>query len=91
MDSGSPVDLIMFDFSKAFDVVCHGLLLEKLRLLGIQGQLLGWLQDFLVDRTMQVLEKTQQVTSEWLEVECHRVQFWAQSCSLSTSITLHQT
>ena len=34
VDSGFPVDLIMFDFSKAFDVVCHAVLLDKLRLLG---------------------------------------------------------
>ena len=64
MDSGFPVDLIMFDFSKAFDVVCHALLLEKLRLLGVQGQLLGWLRDFLVDRTMQVLVKNTTSDSE---------------------------
>ena len=37
VDSGFPVDLIMFDFSKAFDVVCHAVLLDKLTLLGIQG------------------------------------------------------
>ena len=41
VDSGFPVDLIMFDFSKAFDVVCHAVLLDKLRLLGIQGCLIG--------------------------------------------------
>ena len=57
LDSGHPVDLIMFDFSKAFDVVCHAILLEKLRLVGIHGVLLAWLHDFLVGRQMQVLVK----------------------------------
>ena len=57
LDSGSPVDLIMFDFSKAFDVICHAILIEKLRLLGVQGSLIGWIEDFLVGRTMQVLVK----------------------------------
>ena len=41
VDSGFPVDLIMFDFCKAFDVVCHTVLLDKLRLQGIQGCLIG--------------------------------------------------
>lgn len=57
LDSGHPVDLILFDFSKAFDVVRHTILLEKLRLVGIQGRLIDWLEDFLVGRTMQVLVK----------------------------------
>ena len=64
VDSGFPVDLIMFDFSKAFDVVCHAVLLDKLRLLGIQGCLIGWLEDFLVGRTMQVLVKNTSDTRE---------------------------
>ena len=41
LDAGHPVDLVMFDFSKAFDVVCHAVLLEKLTLVGIQGRLIG--------------------------------------------------
>ena len=36
-DIGFTVDVVLFDFSKAFDVVSHELLLEKLRLLGIGG------------------------------------------------------
>ena len=57
MDSGHPVDLILFDFSKAFDAVCDAILLEKLWLVGIQGRLIEWLEDFLVGRRMQVLVK----------------------------------
>ena len=48
------VDLILFDFSKAFDRVNHRLLLKKLKLLGISGNLLKWIEDFLVGRQMQV-------------------------------------
>ena len=57
LDLGHPVDLVLFDFSKAFDVVRHTILLEKLRLVGVQGRLITWLTDFLVGRTMQVLVK----------------------------------
>ena len=35
MDAGFIVDIAMLDFSKAFDVVSHILLMEKLRDIGI--------------------------------------------------------
>ena len=46
MDRGGVTDLILFDFSKAFDVVAHSLLLEKLRCLGIQGRTLSAIRSF---------------------------------------------
>ena len=67
LDAGHPVDLVMFDFAKAFDVVCHAILLEKLWSVGIQGKLISWLQDFLVDRSMRVLVKD--TTSDTREVK----------------------
>ena len=54
LDSGYIVDLVLFDFSKAFDVVSHGILMDKLALLGIGGRLHGWICDFLADRRMCV-------------------------------------
>ena len=54
LDSGCCVDMVLFDFSKAFDVVSHEVLLDKLSLLGISGRLLGWIGDFLVGRQMCV-------------------------------------
>ena len=54
VDDGEMVDLIFFDFSKAFDKVCHLLLLLKLSNIGINPQLIKWIESFLVDRTMQV-------------------------------------
>ena len=51
------MDLILFDFKKAFDVVCHSILLEKLKCIGIRGQVIAWLQDFLVGRKMHVVVK----------------------------------
>ena len=49
------VDLVLFDFKKAFDMVPHSVLLDKLFLLGFRDPVLGWLGDFLEDRTMRVL------------------------------------
>ena len=42
VDDGSIVDLILFNFSKAFDVVSHPILLVKLSCLGVEARLLSW-------------------------------------------------
>ena len=39
-DVGFIFDVVLFEFAKAFDVVSHHLLLDKLRLLGICSQLI---------------------------------------------------
>ena len=44
------VDMIYLDFSKAFDKVDHGVLLHKLRDMGIAGNLSIWLHSFLSNR-----------------------------------------
>ena len=43
------------DFSKAFDTVPHQRLLSKLRIYGIEGEVLQWITAFLTDRQQQVL------------------------------------
>ena len=57
VDEGNVVDLIMFDFAKAFDTVSHPILLTKLHLLGIHSHLIHWIGDFLVGRQMSVCVK----------------------------------
>ena len=51
---GSPVDILYFDFKKAFDCVPHNRLLLKLKCLGIEGKLLNTIKDFLTNRTFCV-------------------------------------
>ena len=48
-------DVIVLDFSKAFDVVPHKRLLHKLEHYGIRGTTLLWIQNFLTTRTQKVL------------------------------------
>lgn len=48
------VDSIYTDFSKAFDKVCHKILINKLSKLGIKGNLLSWFKSYLVMRQLTV-------------------------------------
>ena len=54
LDDYKIVDLVFFDFSKAFDTVCHSILLQKLNCIGIRGDIISWIKGFLNDRTMRV-------------------------------------
>ena len=54
-DMGNIVELVLFDFRKAFDLVPHSILLDKLSAMGFNNPLLGWFKDFLLGRTMSVV------------------------------------
>jgi len=54
LDSGSQVDAMLLDFSKAFDKVPHQRLLYKLQYYGIHGNTLNWISAFLSNRTQSV-------------------------------------
>ena len=54
LDNNHRVDCIVTDFSKAFDVVPHSLLLLKCSNYGIRGVLLKIIENFLRGRTQQV-------------------------------------
>ena len=49
--AGKQTDLILLDFSKAFDKVSHSKLLWKLYQYGIRGNALSWIRTFLGDRS----------------------------------------
>ena len=55
LTNGKQTDLILLDFSKAFDKVNHLKLLYKLQMHGVQGKTLSWIQSFLVGRTQSVV------------------------------------
>ena len=54
-DEGSQTDVIILDFSKAFDTVPHEELLTKLESFGTTGSIHHWLRTFLTKRYMQVV------------------------------------
>ena len=55
LDKNKQTDMVILDFSKAFDRVPHQRLLIKLRHYGIQGTTFQWIQSFLSLRNQQVV------------------------------------
>ena len=50
LDKGKTSDVVFLDFEKAFDSVPHVHLYVKLQQYGIRGQILEWLNDFLLEQ-----------------------------------------
>ena len=55
LEQGINVDTVYLDFSKAFDKVDHGILLDKLKSIGIGGKVAKWIFSFLHDRKQVVI------------------------------------
>ena len=54
-ESKTQTDVVVLDFSKAFDVVPHQRLLHKLDHYWVRGTTLNWIQNFLTNRTQKVV------------------------------------
>ena len=54
LEEGAPVDIFNFDFKKAFDRVPHNILIYKRKYLGIYGNLLDVIKNFLTGRSLVV-------------------------------------
>jgi hypothetical protein len=67
MSSGKQTDVLVMDFSKAFDKVSHSLLTQKLNHYGIRGKTNTWIQNFFSDRTQAVVVDGE--TSNFISVE----------------------
>ena len=57
MEDRKLVYVLFLDRSKAFDKVPHAYLLEKLKMVGIDGGLLSWIRDYLTNRNKGALLK----------------------------------
>ena len=55
VDGNDSVHAAVLDFSKAFDRVPHGLLIEKLLFIGIDSAVVRWIAHFLADRMQKVV------------------------------------
>ena len=54
LEEGCDVDVVYLDFAKAFDKVDYGVLIHKLKLIGIGGKLLQWIYCFLCGRKQRI-------------------------------------
>ena len=66
LDSGDPVDAIYLDFSKAFDIVPHQRLFNKVKTYGVVGDTYEWIKAFLIWHTHQIIANSS--LSSWLEM-----------------------
>ncbi|KAF7645556.1 hypothetical protein LDENG_00202400, partial [Lucifuga dentata] len=67
LDNGNLVGTVLLDFSSAFDVIDHSLLLDKLNLYGFTLTALKWMESYLTNRRQTVffngsLSKVRSVT-----------------------------
>uniref|UniRef100_A0AC35GPB0 Reverse transcriptase domain-containing protein n=1 Tax=Panagrolaimus sp. PS1159 TaxID=55785 RepID=A0AC35GPB0_9BILA len=53
-EKGIPVDIIFFDFKKAFDRLKHAKLFAKLKKANVPYSIIAWIQAFLTDRKFRV-------------------------------------
>jgi hypothetical protein len=66
LNRGFFVIMILLDFSRAFDSVCHSLLLTKLEAYGFDSSLVKWISSFLTGRKQRVVMGS--AYSEWIDV-----------------------
>ena len=55
LDRRHQIDVILVDFSKAFDKISHQLLLAKLQVFGVTGSMLSWFGSYLKERECAVV------------------------------------
>ena len=55
LEAGKIVAISMYDQSAAYDVCSHWILIEKLKLLGLENGAIEWMQSYLSDKTQSVM------------------------------------
>ena len=62
--TGSTIRVILFDYQKAFDLIDHRILVDKLLQIDLPRSIMNWITDFLSDRFQRV-KLLQGCFSEW--------------------------
>lgn len=66
MDLGKPVDLIFLDCSKAFDIACYSILLDKMSSTQLDNRVMPWVSNWLKGRAQRIVGNG--VTLGWCPV-----------------------
>ena len=80
VDGSFVVYMIFLDFSKAFDIVNHSIMLTKLQMLGIGGKLLSWIREFYLVTQCLLMLQVKRVVLNKLPVVLFKVQCWVPFC-----------
>ena len=67
LDQGKEIRVVFCDISKAFDRVWHRGLVHKLEVIGIKGQLLNWIGNYLSERKQRVVINN--TNSDWCDIK----------------------
>ena len=67
LDEGKEIRVVFCDISKAFDRVWHKGLIYKLKAIGIKGNLLNWIENYLSERKQRVVINN--TNSDWREIK----------------------
>lgn len=65
--TGAQARLVLFDFRKAFDLIDHQMLVQKIQKLDLQPGIIGWIINFLTNR-LQRVKLPNQCFSDWAAV-----------------------
>lgn len=86
-DKNLQTDIAILDFSKAFDVVPHQQLLNKLENYGVKGPVCDWISNFLEGRQQQVVVDGSFSEPAMVDSGVPRALCWGHSCSWYPSMT----
>ena len=64
LDNQTPTAAVFIDFRKAFDCVCHSSLIDKIKTSNLGPKTIGWVKDYLKNRTQRVLMNNRESGSE---------------------------
>ena len=86
MSTKKQTDVLIMDFSKAFDKDSHSLLIHKLKHYGIHGKVNTWVQNFLANRLQAVIVDGEM--SAYVSVESSVPQGYDMAVGINSTVRL---
>ncbi|KAJ4432824.1 hypothetical protein ANN_21463 [Periplaneta americana] len=77
VDRGGRIDAVVIDFSKAFDLVPHDILIDKLSRLGIDKRVVLWIQEFLKDDCIIYRKIRNNSDVDAIQTDLNKIYNWA--------------